>query len=116
MSLEQLLNIIACILLVLFGLYSLWKPRPSAAIAHLTPDNANGVAEIRIVFGGMSVMMGIAPLVLNQAAAYQVIGLIFLGVFVSRLLATVLDRPQFTQVFLVSAAFELVVGLILFLS
>lgn len=116
MSLEQILNIAACIVLILFGVYSIWQPRPSAAMAHLTADNANGVAEVRIVFGGMSVMMGLAPLLLNQTAAYQTAGLIFLGVFVTRLLATLLDRPQLTQTFLISGAFEVVVGLILVLG
>jgi hypothetical protein len=116
MPLEQLLNIAACFVLILFGVYSVWQPRPSAQLAHLTPDNANGLAEIRVVFGGLSVMMGAAPLLLNQVVAYQTVGLVFLGVFVTRLLATVLDRPQLTRAYLISGAFELLVALILLLT
>lgn len=116
MSLEQLLNIAACIVLILFGVYSVWQPRPAAKFAHLTPDNANGMAEIRVAFGGLSVMLGLAPLLLNQTVAYQTVGIIFLGVFITRLLATVLGRPQLTQAFLISGAFEVVVGLILLLT
>ena len=116
MALEQLLNIVACIVLILFGVYSVWQPRPSAQFAHLTPDNANGVAETRVAFGGLSIMMGLAPLLLNQVAAYQTVGLIFLGVFFTRLLATVLDRPQLTRAYIISGVFEVVVGLILLLT
>ena len=116
MTLEQILNVAACIVLIVFGVYSIWQPRPAAKFAHLTPDNANGLTEVRVAFGGLSVMMGLSPLLLNQTVAYQTVGVIFLGVFATRLLATVLDRPQLTQAFLISGAFEVIVGLILLLT
>ena len=115
MSLEQFLNVLACIALILFGLYALVRPYHAAQIAHLKPDDATGSAEIRISFGGLSLMMGIAPLVLNDPAAYQVVGIVFLGAFVTRLLTLVLDHPQTETTFIVSGLFELLVGLILLL-
>jgi hypothetical protein len=115
MTLEQLLNIVACIALILFGLYALVRPYEAGQIAHIKPEDANGTAEIRINFGGLSLMMGIAPLVLNDAAAFQVVGIVFLGVFVTRLATQLVDHPQINSVFFLSGLFELLVGLILVL-
>ena len=115
MSLEQFLNIVACIALILFGVYALLRPYETAQIVHLKPEDANGTAEVRINFGGLSLMMGIAPLLLNDPAAYQVVGIAFLGAFVTRLLTLVLDHPQTGSTFIISGVFELVVGLILLL-
>jgi uncharacterized membrane protein HdeD (DUF308 family) len=115
MSLEQFLNGVACVALILFGLYALARPYEAAQIAHLKPDDATATAEVRISFGGLSLMMGAAPLLLNDPAAYQVVGIVFLGAFVTRLLTLVLDHPQTERPFIISGLFELVLGLILLL-
>jgi len=113
MSLEGFLNIIACVALILFGIYALIRPYDAAAIAHLKPDDNNGKAEVRIGFGAISLMMGAAPLFLNDSAAYQVVGIVFLGAFVTRLITVVIDHPQVERFFILGGAFELIVGLIL---
>lgn len=113
MSLEEFLNVVACIALILFGLYAILRPTDAAGIAHLKSDDSNGTAEIRISFGALSLFMGIAPIVLNQPAAYQVVGIVFLGVFVMRLITTAIDHPQTDRMFMISGLFELIVGLIL---
>lgn len=115
MSLEGFLNIVACVALILFGVYALIRPDDAAAIAHLKPDDANGKAEIRVGFGAISLMMGIAPLFLNDPAAYQLVGIVFLGAFVIRLITVVIDHPQVERLFVLGGAFELIVGLILFI-
>ena len=115
MTLEQLLNIVACVALILFGAYALLRPYEAAQIVHLKPEDATGTAEIRISFGGLSLMMGVAPLLLNEPAAYQVVGIAFLGAFVTRLLTLAADHPQTEMPFVLSGVFELLVGLILML-
>ncbi len=115
MSLEQSLNVVACIALILFGLYALIRPYDAAQIAHLKPDDVTGRAEVRISFGGLSLMMGAAPLLLNDPVAYQVVGIVFVGAFVTRLLTLALDHPQTDTAFRVSGLFELLVGLVLLL-
>ncbi len=115
MSLEAFLNIVACILLILFGVYAIVQPYAAAELAHIKPDNATARAEIRTAFGGPSLAMGAGALILNQAAAYQVIGLVWLGIFVIRLISTYLDRPPLERTYILSGVFELVIGLILFL-
>jgi len=113
MSLEEFLNVLACIALILFGVYALLRPTDAAGIAHLKLDDSNAVAETRISFGALSFFMGIAPIVLNQPAAYQGVGMVVRGVFVTRLITTFVDHPQTDRMFIISALFELIVGLIL---
>ncbi len=115
MSLEQFLNVAACIALILFGVYALVRPYEAGQIAHLKPEDANGTAEVRISFGGLSLFMGIAPLLLNDPAAFQVVGITFLGAFVTRMFTLFIDHPQTETMFKVSGLFELLVGLILVL-
>jgi uncharacterized membrane protein HdeD (DUF308 family) len=115
MSTEQILNILAALALILFGVYAIVQPGRSAALAHLTPDDANGRAEIRIAFGALSVGMGLAPLVINQPAAYQALGLVWLVVGAARILAALVDRPKLDRMYIVSGLFEWLVGLIFLL-
>lgn len=114
MTLEQVLNILACVALILFGAYALVRPYETAQFAHLKPEDNNGEAEIRINFGGLFILLGVAPLVINEPAGYQVVGIALLGAFVTRLITLVTDRPQTTIPFILSAVFELLVGLALF--
>ena len=115
MTLEQLLNILACIALILFGAYAFVRPYETAQFAHLKPEDNNGEAEIRINFGGLFILMGVAPLVINEPAGYQVVGLALLGAFVTRLITLVTDHPQTSMSYVLSGVFELLVGLALFL-
>ena len=96
-------------------MYALLRPYEAAQIAHLKPDDATGTAEARISFGGLSLMMGVGPLLLNEPAAYQVVGIAFLGAFVTRIVTLVVDHPQTRSPFVISGVFELVVGLVLLL-
>lgn len=116
MNIEMILNILACLAIIVFGLYALLKPREAAQMAHMTLNDATATAETRITFGGISIGAGAAPLLINQPIAFQTIGLLWLLTFVVRLIATALDRPALARTYVVSGAFEIVVGLILFLS
>ncbi len=114
MDIPSILHIVACIALIFFGVYSILQPLASAKLAHLTPDDNTGRAEIRISFGGLSLAMGAAPMLLNDPIGYRVVGIIWLAVFIVRLIATYLDRPKLAQTYLISGVFELVVGIMLF--
>ena len=115
MTLEQLLNILACVALILFGAYALVRPYEAAQFAHLKPEGNDGEAEIRISFGGHFILLGIVPILLNEQAGYQVAGAALLGSFVIRLVTLVTDHPQVGMPFILSGVYELVVGLILVL-
>ncbi len=115
MTIEQFLNLLACAALILFGVYALLRPHDAAEIAHLKPHDPVSVAEIRISFGGLSLMTGLAPLLLNNPVAYQTVGIIYLGAFVIRLVTVFIDHPQIERPFIITGIFELLIGLILFL-
>lgn len=115
MPIEQFLNIIACVALILFGVYALLRPVEAAEMAHLKIVDATGRAETRITLGGLFLLLGIAPLVLNEPAAFQVAGMALLGAFVTRLLTLVVDHPVIETIFIASGTFELLVGLVLVL-
>ena len=116
MNIEQVLNTLACLAVIVFGVYAIGKPRAAAQLAGLGAVSPKGIAEIRITFGMLSLALGAAPLLLSQQAAYQTVGIAFLGAFVMRVVAILLDRPRLDQGYVISGIFELVVGLILFLS
>ena len=115
MPLEQVLNVIACNILILFGVYSLLMPRKVAATAHVTPDDAIGTAEIRISFGGLSLMTGLVPYIFNEPIVYQAVGVIYLGALLTRLVTVAVDRPKLERSFITTGLFELAIGLILLL-
>ncbi|NIN67516.1 MAG: DUF4345 domain-containing protein, partial [Anaerolineae bacterium] len=50
-----------------------------------------GITEIRAVLGALFVALGLAPLILNAAAAYQVLGIAYLGVALARAVSMVVD-------------------------
>jgi hypothetical protein len=115
MNIEQVLNTLACLALIAFGVYAIAKPRASAQLAGLGAVSPKGIAEIRITFGMLSLALGAAPLFLDQQAAYQTTGIVFLAALVMRVVAAVLDRPRLDRGYVISGVFELVVGSILFL-
>jgi hypothetical protein len=86
MNPEQLLNILACLAVLAFGLYAAVQPRASAKLAGMPIDGAKGIAEIRIAFGAFSIALGAASLILNQQVAYQTSGIVFLAALAMRLL------------------------------
>lgn len=112
---EAVLNMLAALALIAFGLYSLLQPRASAKFAHLTADTSKGVAEIRVAFGALSLAMGAIPLVINQPLVWQAFGIVWLVAVAVRVLAFTLDRPKLDRGFLLTGAFELIVGLIMVL-
>ncbi|MEO8611242.1 MAG: hypothetical protein ABI690_25320 [Chloroflexota bacterium] len=116
MNIEQVLNTLACLALIAFGAYAIGKPRAAAQFAGLGVVSPKGIAEIRIAFGMLSLALGAGPLLLNQQAAYQTAGIVFLGALVMRVIAAVIDRPRLDRGYIISGLFELIVGLILFLN
>lgn len=115
MNIEMILNILACLAVIAFGIYAVLKPREAAQMAHMTLNDSTATAETRITFGGLSIAAGAAPLILNQSVAFQTIGLLWLIAFATRLVATALDRPTLARTYVISGAFEIIVGLILLL-
>ncbi len=87
----QSLRLIALLGTIAAGLVSLVRPRAVVGFTGLTPQGGRGITEIRAVLGALFVALGLAPLILNAAAAYQVLGIAYLGVALARAVSMVVD-------------------------
>jgi hypothetical protein len=114
MTFLEILKIVAAIATIATGLISLIRPRSVQGFTGLTAPGPRGVTEIRAVLGGAFVGLGVAPLILNQPVAYQVLGVTYLTIAVARIFGIALDR-SFETSNLVSLAVEIVFGIILIL-
>jgi hypothetical protein len=114
MTFLEILKIVAAIATIATGLISLIRPRSVQGFTGLTAPGPRGVTEIRAVLGGAFVGLGVAPLILNQPVAYQVLGVTYLTIAVARIIGIALDR-SFETSNLVSLAVEIVFGIILIL-
>ena len=93
------------------GLLALIKPTAIYGFTGLIANGARGVSEIRAIFGGLFIALGLAPLFLGLVA-YQMLGIGYLGIAVARTFSIVFDKST-AQSNLISLAIEVVFGVIL---
>jgi hypothetical protein len=113
MSLLSILKIIAAVLTAATGLLALVKPTAVYGFTGLTAGGARGISEIRAIFGGLFIALGIAPLLLG-ATAYTVLGAGYLAIAAARLASIFIDRSTGSSN-LISLAIEIACGVILIL-
>ena len=111
MSILMILKIIAALATAATGLLALVKPDATYGFIGLSANGVRGVSEIRAIFGGLFIALGVAPLFLG-ATAYRMLGIGYLAIAVARAFSIVLDR-SFAQSNIISLAIEVVFGAIL---
>jgi len=111
MNILMVLKIIAAIATAATGLLALVRPTSVYGFTGLTAEGARGISEIRAVFGGLFIALGIVPLFLG-APAFQMLGFGYLAIAVVRTVSIVLDKSTDRSNF-ISLAIEVVFGLIL---
>ena len=74
MNILMLLKIIAALATAATGLLALIKPDATYGFIGLNTNGVRGVSEIRAIFGGMLIALGIVPLFLGLVA-YQLLGI-----------------------------------------
>lgn len=90
----DLLNIVACLLTIAFGLFGFLAPRYTASALDLAPTASTmGLSEMRASVGGLFVAAGLAALWIDAPLAYAMIGFAFAGAAAGRALSLVLDAP-----------------------
>lgn len=112
MTLLKILQLIAVIGTILTGLYSLLRPESVTGFTGLSPMGGRGITEIRSIFGGLFIGLGIAVLVLATREVYQALGIMYLAIAVVRLVSIFLDKSS-VQSNWISLAVEIVFGIIL---
>lgn len=113
MSFLLILKIIVAILTVATGLLALIKPTAVYGFTGLTAGGARGISEIRSIFGGLFIALGVAPFLLGSTA-YLVLGVGYLAIAAVRLVSIFVDRSTDSSN-LISLAIEIVCGVILVL-
>jgi hypothetical protein len=109
MDFLQILKILISVVTAATGLLAFIKPDAVYGFTGLTAPGARGVSEIRAIFGGLFIALGVATIALNQ---YLFLGIGYLAIAVARLISIVVDKSYDKSNF-ISLAIEIVFGLIL---
>ncbi len=111
MSIWMILKIVSALATVATGLLALVKPTAVYGFTGLTANGVRGVSEIRAIFGGFFIALGVVPLFLGPVA-YQMLGIGYLGIAAARAISILFDKSR-AQSNLISLAIEIVLGIIL---
>jgi hypothetical protein len=111
MNILQILKIVMALATALTGLLALAKPDAVYGFTGLTAAGPRGVSEIRAVFGGLFIALGLVPLFLGQPA-YRMLGYGYLAIAAARTFSILFDK-SYASSNLISLAIEIVAGLIL---
>lgn len=104
-------KIIAALATTATGILAFVKPTAAYDFTGLNASGVRGVSEVRSIFGGLFIAMGLAPLFLG-AAAYQMLGIAYLGIAAARAFSIVFDK-SYAQSNIISLVIEIVLGAIL---
>ncbi len=105
------LKIFAALATVGTGLLAFVKPASVYGFTGLTAPTVRGVSEIRAIFGGLLIALGLIPLFLGPVA-YLMLGISYLAIAAARAFSIVLDR-SYASSNLISLGVEIVLGIIL---
>jgi hypothetical protein len=111
MDLGMILKMIAALATAATGLMAFVKPAATYGFIGLNANGARGVSEIRAIFGGLFIALGVAPFFLG-ATAYQMLGIGYLAIAVARAFSMVFDK-SYDQSNIISLGIEIVLGAIL---
>ena len=111
MNILVVLKIISALVTAATGLLAFIKPGATYAFIGLTANGIRGVSEIRSIFGGLFIALGIVPLFLGPLA-YQMLGIAYLGIAAARAFSIVFDR-SYAQSNIISLVIEILLGAIL---
>ena len=111
MNIRLILQIFALLATAVTGLLALVKPSAAYAFIGLSPNDVRGVSEIRSIFGGLFIALGIAPIFLGTPA-FQMLGFGYLAIALARAFSIVFDK-SYAQSNIISLIIEIILGVIL---
>mgnify|MGYP005841910115 FL=1 len=110
----EILQIAVLVITAGIGVIGLFAPGSITGFIGLIPDGVRGISELRAIFGGLFIGLGVAPLALNVTEAYQVVGIGYLAIAAARAFSIVYDQ-SYARSNILSVASEIVFGIILLL-
>lgn len=111
----DVLQVVALLSTAAFGVIGLVKPESITGFTGLNPNGARGLSELRGIFGGLFIGLGLAPLLLGTAEAYQVIGIGYLVLAAARSFSVIYDGC-YDRSNLISVVTEIAFGIVLVLG
>ena len=113
----EALRIVASLITLGFGLFSIYSPEMLAKSTSITLNGARGRTELRVGFGGFFTAMGAAALLMNDPAVYQLLGYGWLGGMIVRVFSVFIDGAKMIDTtYIVFGVMELGVALMLILE
>lgn len=113
MNILLILKVISAVATVGTGLLALAKPEAVYGFIGLNANGVRGKSEIRSIFGGLFIGLGLAPFWLGTPA-YQMLGMGYLAIAAARAFSILFDK-SFAQSNLISLVTEIVLGIFLVL-
>jgi hypothetical protein len=114
MILVSVLQIIAVIVTLLTGLYSMIWPKKIEGFTGLQASSPRAITEIRAVMGGTFIGLGIAALIFPIREVYMTLGIAYAAIGVIRAISMVVDKSVIRSN-VISLATEVVLVVILVL-
>ena len=111
MGILLVLKIIAALATAATGLLALVKPTAVYGFTGLIANGVRGVSEVRSIFGGLFIALGIVPVIFGERA-YQMLGIGYLAIALARIISIVIDK-SYDRSNWISLAIEIVFGIIL---
>jgi len=111
MNFLLILKIIASIGTAATGVLALIKPTAVYGFTGLLTSGPRGITEIRSIFGGLFIALGIAPFIFGPVG-YQILGLGYLAIAAVRLISIIIDHSTDSSNW-ISLGIEIVFGIIL---
>jgi hypothetical protein len=112
MDLLLILKWIIAIATILTGVFALVRPKAVQGFIGLQAQDGRGISEIRSIFGGLFIVLGFAPLILNSPVAFKMLGLAYIGIAAVRAVSIVMDRSM-EKSNLISLVVEVIFGVLL---
>ena len=113
MTTAFILNHLGAIITAALGLMGLLFPKVAAQFTGLDARSRTAFAEFRATFGGLFLVMGVLPIVVGSASAFNFAGCLWLGAALGRLVSVFLDQGFKEARNIAGVGFEAGVGLLL---
>ena len=114
MIIITILQIIAVIGTILTGLYSLLAPTRIEGFTGIKTIGGRGITEVRTIFGGLFIGLGLAAILLDPAVSYPMLGLMYVALAAVRAVSMVVDKSV-ERSNIISLIVEIIFGVILVL-
>jgi hypothetical protein len=110
----NVLQILAVVGTILTGLFALLAPTRIEGFTGIQPTGGRGITEVRAIFGGLFIGLGLAAFLLDQTVSFPLLGWMYLAIAAVRAVSMLPDKSV-KRSNLISLVVEIVFGVILVL-